>query len=381
MLLRFCFGCIAVAFIVVAIRDRGVDYLTIRGAAPTLRKLSTTIFARIFFVTVALTALRLAILDGGFRDLAVDAAPTIDLVRFTESGRFFSGWIALTTSPSTDIYGRLNDLAVNAAPTFLRWATVFLCFFFGWIALTTCLLATCYRRVPDISFVAAPTTRGFWRRRRCYRITGWRRSRRSFWTTPRILKRFFSGRVARTIVLPLFPPSPAFPAFDRVGPFGALSRCAQDGHSVLAAPAFTPRRWRRRWRRANWWRTSGATRQRPIPTRRWLRRTWWMFSGRSTPLVATAIRFPAPAPSVLFPNPLATLIVPLPAGDSDRRHLKSVFVTVLGNSIADDDARIADRARDGQNFELTLRKIAEHVEIVHFVADIKKRVFGIVTCC
>jgi len=55
-----------------------------------------------------------------------------------------------------------------------------------------------------------------------------------------------------------------------------------------------------------------------------------------------------------------------------------VFVAILGESVADDDAWIADGPRDGQDLELALRKIAEHVEVVHFVADIKKSVFGIV---
>src|SRR5204863_9669213 len=35
-------------------------------------------------------------------------------------------------------------------------------------------------------------------------------------------------------------------------------------------------------------------------------------------------------------------------------------------------------SRDRQNFELALGKITERVEIVHFVADIEKRVFGII---
>jgi hypothetical protein len=69
----------------------------------------------------------------------------------------------------------------------------------------------------------------------------------------------------------------------------------------------------------------------------------------------------------------------LTAGNLDRRHFEGVFVAVLRDSIADDDARITDRARDSQNFELALGKITERVEIVHFVADIKERVFGIIT--
>ena len=103
-----------------------------------------------------------------------------------------------------------------------------------------------------------------------------------------------------------------------------------------------------------------------------------MLARRPTPFVTTAIRLPAPAPVVLFPNPLTTFIIPLPAGNSDRRHLESVFVAILGDSVADDDAGIADRSRDRQDLEVALGKIAEHVEIVHFVTDIKERVFGIV---
>ena len=103
-----------------------------------------------------------------------------------------------------------------------------------------------------------------------------------------------------------------------------------------------------------------------------------MFSRRTTPFVATATRLPAPAPSVLFPNPLATIITPLSAGDFDRREPESVLVTIARGSVADDNAGIADRPRDGQDLETALGHIAERVEVVHFVADIKKSVFGIV---
>lgn len=81
---------------------------------------------------------------------------------------------------------------------------------------------------------------------------------------------------------------------------------------------------------------------------------------------------------MLNPNPLATLIMPLPAGNLHRRQLESVFIAVLSNAVADNDQRIADRARDGQNFEIRLRKIAEIVEIVHFVLNKKERVLGII---
>jgi hypothetical protein len=70
--------------------------------------------------------------------------------------------------------------------------------------------------------------------------------------------------------------------------------------------------------------------------------------------------------------------VPLPTGDFDRRQPECVFVAIVGKSVANDDAGIADCARDGQHFETALRKITKRVEVVHFVADIKKRVFRIV---
>jgi hypothetical protein len=55
-----------------------------------------------------------------------------------------------------------------------------------------------------------------------------------------------------------------------------------------------------------------------------------------------------------------------------------VLVAVAGNSVADDDARITDRSRDCQDLETALRKVAERVEIVHFIPNIKERVFRIV---
>jgi hypothetical protein len=70
--------------------------------------------------------------------------------------------------------------------------------------------------------------------------------------------------------------------------------------------------------------------------------------------------------------------VPLTASDFDRSQPERVLVAIAGNSVADYDARIADRSRDGENFETALGKITERVEIVHFIADIKKSMFGIV---
>lgn len=96
------------------------------------------------------------------------------------------------------------------------------------------------------------------------------------------------------------------------------------------------------------------------------------------PLVTATILFPPPSAAVLFPNPLATIVEPLSAGDTDRRHLERVFVAVLGDSVADNDARITDRSRNRQNFELGLGKITKRVQIVHLVTDIEEGVLGIV---
>lgn len=96
------------------------------------------------------------------------------------------------------------------------------------------------------------------------------------------------------------------------------------------------------------------------------------------PLITAATFFPPPSPSVLFPNPLATIIAPLSAGDLDRRHLERVFIAVLGKSVANDDARIADRSRDREHFELALSKVTEIVQIVHLVFDEEERVLGII---
>jgi len=104
-----------------------------------------------------------------------------------------------------------------------------------------------------------------------------------------------------------------------------------------------------------------------------------MFTGRSTPLVTAATGFPAPgASAVLLPNPLATIVEPLSAADLDRRHLERVFIAVLRESVANNDARITDRSRDRENLELALPKVAEIVQVVHLVLDVKERVLGIV---
>jgi len=55
-----------------------------------------------------------------------------------------------------------------------------------------------------------------------------------------------------------------------------------------------------------------------------------------------------------------------------------MLVTILGDAVADDNQRIADCSRDGEDFKICLRQIAEIVEIVHFVFDKKECVLGIV---
>ena len=63
-----------------------------------------------------------------------------------------------------------------------------------------------------------------------------------------------------------------------------------------------------------------------------------MFTWRSAPFVTTATRLPAPASAVLLPNPLTTFVIPLPARDLDWGELKGVFVAILGDAVANDDA-------------------------------------------
>jgi hypothetical protein len=99
----------------------------------------------------------------------------------------------------------------------------------------------------------------------------------------------------------------------------------------------------------------------------------------SMPAITTATFFPPPAAAVLDPDPLTTLIMPLPASDRLGRQFESVFVAVLGDSVADDHARITDGPRDSKNFEISLGKIAERVQIVHFVFDKEKSVLRVVS--
>ena len=69
--------------------------------------------------------------------------------------------------------------------------------------------------------------------------------------------------------------------------------------------------------------------------------------------------------------------MPLSARDRLGRQFESVFVTVFGDSVADDHARITDGPRDSQNLEITLGKVAQRVQVIHFVFDKKKSVFGV----
>ena len=96
------------------------------------------------------------------------------------------------------------------------------------------------------------------------------------------------------------------------------------------------------------------------------------------PPITTTTFFPPPTAAILDPEPLATLIAPLPAPDRLRRQFERVLIAVLGNSVADNHARITDGPRDRQHFEISLGKIAQRVEVVHFVFDKNKSVFGIV---
>ena len=168
-------------------------------------------------------------------------------------------------------------------------------------------------------------------------------------------KRFLAGRIALTF---------AFTTFLRRG---------LNDFAVDATPTLTRRRRCRRWT-MNWRRT----RKRIFPTWRIFRRTRRMGTGRAVPFVTTTTFFPPPAAAILNPSPLTTLIMPLPAGHTLRRELKGMLVTVLGDAVADDNQRIADCSRDGEDFKICLRQIAEIVEIVHFVFDKKERVLGIV---
>jgi hypothetical protein len=55
-----------------------------------------------------------------------------------------------------------------------------------------------------------------------------------------------------------------------------------------------------------------------------------------------------------------------------------VLVPVGGNSLADDEAGIADRIRDRKDVEVARRKIAKPVEIKHLAIGVKERALGLV---
>jgi hypothetical protein len=312
---------------------------------------------RFFLGLVACGVISHALRFGGVDDFSVDAAPATTSRTMPE--RFFFGLVTRRIVLHALFFGGVDDLPVNAAPTTTRPTTRILeRFLFRWVTLSAPLLADLRSGVNHLSFNAAPAAR----RRRT------------------MLECFFFGR----------PAGDFFPGVDRMRSIVFALICwSPNDLSVNAAPTTSWRRWRRRWRDISWrrwWRrrwayrrrTTRTTRQRPIPARRRLRRTRRVFSRRSTPFVTTAARFPTPAVTVLFPNPLATVVMPLAARDLHRRKSEGVLVAVFGKTIADDHARIADRSGNHQDFELGRAEIAQHVEVVHFVADIKKSVFGII---
>ena len=47
-----------------------------------------------------------------------------------------------------------------------------------------------------------------------------------------------------------------------------------------------------------------------------------------------------------------------------------MFVAIVGDSVTDDDAGIANCSRNRQDLEIALGKIAQRVEVVNFISDI-----------
>src|ERR1700736_3930784 len=250
--------------------------------------------------------------------------------RATIPDGFCSAGITLTISLPAIRHRHLDDLSVNATPT--EFPTMPQRFFSGAEASAAPFLAFRCVDQDDVSVDATPT---------------------EIFTVP---QRFFSGRIALTL---------SFPAFRWRD---------QDNLPVDAAPTL---RRRRRWSRCRAMNRRRTRKWKP-PTRWRLRRTRRVIAGRAVPSVATAIFFPPPAAALLNPNPLAALIVPLTSRYGQRRQHKRVLVAVVGDSVADDDARIAYCSRDRQNLEIALGKIAQRIEIEHLIADIKKGVFGII---
>src|ERR1700736_2145257 len=251
--------------------------------------------------------------------------------RATIPDGFCSAGITLTISLPAIRHRHLDDLSVNATPT--EFPTMPQRFFSGAEASAAPFLAFRCVDQDDVSVDATPT---------------------EIFTVP---ERFFARRITLTFALATF-----------------LRRCL-DNLAVDAAPTLTrrSRRWRRRWAMNRRW-----TWKREPPARRIFRRTRWMIARRAVPPITTAAFFPPPAAAFLNPGPLATLIVPLPTRHCLRRQFESVLVAVFGNPVADNHARITDGPRDSQHFEITLGKIAEHVQVVHLVFDKKKSVFRIV---
>jgi len=68
----------------------------------------------------------------------------------------------------------------------------------------------------------------------------------------------------------------------------------------------------------------------------------------------------------------------LTSGHGHRREQKGVTVTVGRNSLADDDAGIADRSRDFEDAEVARGKIAKRVQIEHLAIRVKEGVLGVV---
>ena len=157
-------------------------------------------------------------------------------------------------------------------------------------------------------------------------------------------ERLFACRIALTFALMAF-----------------LGRCL-DNLSVDTAPTLTRRS--RGWR---WTMNRRRTRKWEPPAWRVFGRTRRMIARRTMPPITTTTFFPPPTAAFLNPDPLATLIVPLPARDCLGRQFESVLVAIFGNSVADNHARITDGPRDRQHLEISLGKIAQRVEVVHFV--------------
>ena len=92
-----------------------------------------------------------------------------------------------------------------------------------------------------------------------------------------------------------------------------------------------------------------------------------------------ALRVPPPTAAFLDPDPLATHVIPVPAVDRRWGKQEGVFLPVVRRAFTDDVARVADRFRRGQDFEVTEGKITKRVEIVHLPIHPEECVLGAVT--